>query len=171
MDNVEELDDSELKECLELTNASLKMNPHLLRQGRVQLVKKGAGPQDAYEFMRQKDLREYNGEHGGKFYKWYAPGVFLRELKRLGCSRSQCSERVVEEALQKRRVVGCLLVARRKGNEQRDMGHAHGLLEPPPHVEAQQGEAKELPDLRTARYHLGCSSYMDKDGNQVSFLS
>ena len=36
---------------------------------------------------------------------------------------------------------------------------------------SREGEAKELPDLRTARYHLGCSSYMDKDGNQVSFLT
>ena len=34
-------------------------------------------------------------------------------------------------------------------------------------VYTRKGEAKQLPELNTARYHLGCSSYIDSDGNQV----
>ena len=32
---------------------------------------------------------------------------------------------------------------------------------------SREGVAKQLPDLQTARYHLGCSSYKNSDGNQV----
>ena len=29
------------------------------------------------------------------------------------------------------------------------------------------GQAEDLPELQTGRYHLGCSSYTDSNGNQV----
>ena len=32
---------------------------------------------------------------------------------------------------------------------------------------SKEGVAKQLPELQTARYHLGCSSYKDSDGNKV----
>ena len=32
---------------------------------------------------------------------------------------------------------------------------------------SKQGQSEDLPQLQTGRYHLGCSSYTDSNGNQV----
>ena len=32
---------------------------------------------------------------------------------------------------------------------------------------SQLGQSEDLPQLQTGRYHLGCSSYMDSNGDQV----
>ena len=32
---------------------------------------------------------------------------------------------------------------------------------------AKEGQSEDLPQLHTGRYHLGCSTYMDSNGDQV----
>ena len=44
-------------------------------------------------------LASYNGVGGGRFWKWYEPGVFEAELQKLGTDFEGCKERECVAAL------------------------------------------------------------------------
>ena len=49
--------------------------------------------------MGHEALTAYNGVGGSRFWKWYEPGVFDAELKKLGGKFEWCSERECVDAL------------------------------------------------------------------------
>ena len=91
-DELDGLSPSQIGACLEKTHAYLLMNPELVKQGSVLHVQRGAGPDDRQEWLFDVSKRNYNGEGGGKFFKWYIPSIFVRELSAMGRSRNNCTE-------------------------------------------------------------------------------
>ena len=58
------------------------------------------GPLNLRDWLMDPHKRDYIGEDGGRFFKWYTPNMFVRELEILGGSREVCTERMVFEALE-----------------------------------------------------------------------
>jgi hypothetical protein len=64
-------------------------------------LRRDAGPASAEEFQQLGDKWRYNGDQGGKYFRWYCPNIFARELKRLrtNATRENCWEHEAMEAL------------------------------------------------------------------------
>ena len=104
----------QVREVLERVNKHFVANSEWCR-GSTAYVEKDKGPRDAKEFRESLEYagrvrasggelgevlpHEYNGERGGRVFKWFAVGMFERELAKRGADRETCNERQATEAL------------------------------------------------------------------------
>ena len=91
-----DLTSNELNHCLQRAHQHLLMNP-----GSRQDLQKDAGPGGVEDLFAHGEKCEYNGPGGGKFFKWFSPNIFTRELQalRAGADRTTCTEHEAMEAL------------------------------------------------------------------------
>jgi hypothetical protein len=92
-----DLQDSEYNECLEKVNSYFVANRPLRRCGARVLLKPDMGPRSSAE--RGTELEDYNGEGGGRIFKWYARVMFECELRALGVGRGTMTEALCMRAL------------------------------------------------------------------------
>ena len=99
-----------MRACLEKVHETLSKHSHLVKQGSVVRILRDAGPGSVEEWVdKDKEmLRNYNGEGGGRFFKWYSRNVFERCIQESQANDSSTSfrretwtERQVMEALTK----------------------------------------------------------------------
>jgi hypothetical protein len=92
----------ERKEALRRTNDQLRMHANLRFEGGGKdakvLVEQGYGPATAYE-VDDDEFACYNGKNGGKFWMWYEPLEFQRQLQGMRVSVATCTERQCVDAL------------------------------------------------------------------------
>ena len=100
-------------EVLQRVNKHFVSNSEWCR-GSTAYVEKDKGPRDAKEFRESVEHwkraresggelgevlpHEYNGVDGGRVFKWFAAGVFERELAKRGADRETRSERQATDA-------------------------------------------------------------------------
>ena len=112
--SLEELNNEEVREVLERVNKHFVKHSEWCR-GSTAWVEKDKGPRDAREFAESAEHgarvrtsggelgevlpHEYNGEWGGRVFKWFAARAFERELAKRGADRETCNERQATEAL------------------------------------------------------------------------
>jgi hypothetical protein len=97
LEELDDLTDVEKDAALEATTNLLK-HPNKRRRHGGDFVEQGAGPCNKNE-LGNEELASYNGKGGGRFWKWYEPGVFEQQLKILRTDFETCTERQCVEAL------------------------------------------------------------------------
>ena len=107
-DKLEHLPVHQLRDCLEQVHTYLIKNPSLLKQGSMVHIARDAGPESVNEWIAVEAKRDYNGEGGGRFFKWYSRNVFERCVQEampadssMPVHRDSLCERQVMEALVK----------------------------------------------------------------------
>ena len=91
LEELYDLSDGEKGAALEATTHLLK-DPKKRRRHGGDFVEEGAGPCCKDE-LGNEELAGYNGKGGGRFWKWYEPGVFEQQLKLLRTDFETCTER------------------------------------------------------------------------------
>jgi hypothetical protein len=94
---LDDLSNVEKGAALEATTNLLK-HPNKRRRHGGDFVEQGAGPCNIDE-LGNEELASYKGKGGGRFWKWYEPGVFEQQLKTLRAEFDTCTERQCVEAL------------------------------------------------------------------------
>jgi hypothetical protein len=97
LSHLADLQDEEYDECLEKVSAYFKANKPLRRFGRQVLLKPDLGPRSAGD--REASFEDYNGEDGGRVFKWYVRAYFEAEIARLGAGRDTMTEAQCMRAL------------------------------------------------------------------------
>jgi hypothetical protein len=98
LERLSDLTYEEEKIALAKTSEYLTCNKGARQADGVIFVEKGRGPRIRSE-LADDELASYNGVGGGRFFKWYQPGLFETELKALGAGLEGCTERECVVAL------------------------------------------------------------------------
>ena len=91
------LTNAEYEECSNKVNDYYAKNPSQRRSGQRVFVKPNMGP--LISAARGTALEQYNGEGGGRVFKWYLQSYFLHELSQFGVSVKTATERQVMHCL------------------------------------------------------------------------
>jgi hypothetical protein len=91
------LTDFEYEQCLEQVHGYFAKNPSLRRSGQRVFLKPNMGP--ASSAQRETAVENYNGDGGGRVFKWYHQAYMLHELAGLGVSVKTATEAQVMKCL------------------------------------------------------------------------
>ena len=98
---VEDLTNAEYDECLEKVHRHYLANRPLRRSGARELLKSDVGPWSSAERGSEAgaEREKYNGEGGGRVFKWYRRQIYEDELMKMGVGREKESEAQCMRAL------------------------------------------------------------------------
>ena len=95
-------DGSEISFLINLTPAQYevclrKVNDHVKMHNLTAKLKQGVGARGIHDQDRNDKFgsarERYNGESGGKVFKWYSRAVFINYLIRMGTTPADCNEK------------------------------------------------------------------------------
>ena len=92
-----DLTDAEYDDCLVKVSESLKANAPSRRRGEKILIKPDVGPRGSAD--RGGESEAYNGEDGGRVFRWYVRRVYEDELLKMGAGRDTGTEAQCVRAL------------------------------------------------------------------------